>query len=137
MEVSLDSSGSALSHAQSDALRRHGFTEPGSEAALQGMVRLAAAFCGAPVVLNLTDESGIWLLEVAGFLEAEDPALIPILGGALDLAQAGGSFEYEDCGKQTLKGIAQPVRVYRIKGVRRTVSRTRRRRIDFIACRPS
>ncbi|MGH8759879.1 MAG: adenylate/guanylate cyclase domain-containing protein [Burkholderiales bacterium] len=36
---------------------------------------------------------------------------------------AGGSFHYEDLGEQTLKGIAQPTRAYRILGVSEASSR--------------
>ena len=30
---------------------------------------------------------------------------------------SGGSFDYEDMGEQALKGIAQPIRAYRIVGM--------------------
>jgi class 3 adenylate cyclase len=36
---------------------------------------------------------------------------------------AGGSFEYQDLGEQTLKGIARPTRAYRIVGVSQAASR--------------
>ncbi|MGH9651245.1 MAG: AAA family ATPase, partial [Terriglobales bacterium] len=36
---------------------------------------------------------------------------------------AGGSFDYQDLGEQTLKGIAQPTRAYRILGVSEASSR--------------
>jgi predicted ATPase/class 3 adenylate cyclase len=36
---------------------------------------------------------------------------------------AGGSFDYEDLGEQTLKGIARPVRAWRVAGVRHVGSR--------------
>ena len=36
---------------------------------------------------------------------------------------AGGSFDYEDLGEQTLKGIAQPTHAYRIVGVSEAASR--------------
>jgi class 3 adenylate cyclase/predicted ATPase len=36
---------------------------------------------------------------------------------------AGGTFDYEDLGKQTLKGIGQPTHVYRIVGVSQAASR--------------
>ncbi len=36
---------------------------------------------------------------------------------------AGGSFDYEDLGEQTLKGIARPTRAYRITGVSEAASR--------------
>ena len=36
---------------------------------------------------------------------------------------AGGSFEYDDLGEQSLKGIARPVRAYRIVGVSQAASR--------------
>ena len=36
---------------------------------------------------------------------------------------AGGSFVYQDLGKQTLKGIAQPTHAYAIAGVSEAASR--------------
>jgi signal transduction histidine kinase len=43
-----------------DGLRRHGFTDPASEALLEGLVAVASAFCGGRAGLQLEDESGVW-----------------------------------------------------------------------------
>jgi signal transduction histidine kinase len=61
--------------ARADALRLHGFTESGSEGALRDLLRLARTFCGAPAVLGLRDEGGLWFLEGSGLAAVHQEAL--------------------------------------------------------------
>jgi len=43
-----------------DALNRHGFLDSSSGETLQGLLHLAAAFCGTPLLLSLTDHEEVW-----------------------------------------------------------------------------
>jgi signal transduction histidine kinase len=74
-EALLDSSDPFPGHLLTEALRRHGFTEPDAEMPLRGIVRLASAFCGIPAFLVLVDGLGQWFLDKAGFADGQDPDL--------------------------------------------------------------
>ena len=56
---------------QPDALRSHGFTDPGSEGVLRDLLQVAATFCQASAVLALQDEAGLWYCHGVGLASAE------------------------------------------------------------------
>jgi len=69
---------------QSEALCSHGFPEPGSERALEDLVRLAAALVQGQAALALRDGQGVWFRAGAGFSPRQWAALEP------DLARVQG-----------------------------------------------
>jgi signal transduction histidine kinase len=64
---------------QPEPLRAHGFTEPGGEDALRGLVQLAAVLGGGQAALELRDERRVWFR--CGFPSEDWAVLEPLLAG--------------------------------------------------------